>query len=127
MGTKHMVRHVPLAGAMPLLRSLGWILAASLTFAAVPACSSQSGVQRGDDANLTSQLSAESLKTAADYDRFATDGGGFGQAGKSMKFLIDNRDPQNRSIHFINGNFKVDGKTPDFAKFHFRFAQKQLG
>jgi hypothetical protein len=57
----------------------------------------------------------------------STEGAGFGQAGRQMKFLVDARNPQHKQAHFINGNYKVGGKTPDYAKYHYYFAQKSLG
>jgi len=45
----------------------------------------------------------------------------------SVKFLIDNRGAK-PEIYFINGNFKDNQQqTPDYARYHYYFAQKKLG
>ena len=62
--------------------------------------------------------------SSAEFDAFSVDGGGFGQAGRSMKFLIDARNAP--VVYWINGNFRVNGAVPDYANFHFDFAQKVL-
>ena len=71
-------------------------------------------------------LELTSITSAKTFESMSVEGGGFGQAGRLMKFFIDARDPANKKVHFINGNFKVGGKSPDFAQFHFKFAQHQL-
>ncbi len=62
---------------------------------------------------------------AATFTAFSTPGGGLSSSGRSGKFLIDNRAPATKVVHFFNGNFTVSGKVPDYAKYHFYFAQKQ--
>jgi hypothetical protein len=79
------------------------------------------------EAELGARLSAVSIGSARTYASFATEGGGFGQAGRSMKFLVDVRNPAAKKAYFINANHTVAGKTPDYAKYHYNFAQKQLG
>lgn len=79
-----------------------------------------------DDVTSAS-LSSRTLTSAKSYDTFSTAGGGFGQSGRSMKFLIDRRAKGKDDLYFVNGNFKVGGKTPQYAKYHYFFAQKQLG
>src|SRR3954447_12782563 len=90
------------------------------------------GVESDEDselreAELSTRLELTAIKSVKTYNSMAVEGGGFGQAGRSMKFFIDARDPKDKKVHFVNGNFKVNGKTPDFAKFHFFFAQHTLG
>jgi hypothetical protein len=79
-------------------------------------------------AQLGNVLSATAMTSAQDFNAFSVEGSGFGTgAGRSMKFLIDNRDPQNPKTHFINGNFKVNGAVPESAQNHWPFAVAALG
>ncbi len=71
-------------------------------------------------------LGLTSISSAETYDAMSIEGGGFGQAGRLMKFFVDARVPSQKKVHFINGNFEVGGKTPDAAKYHFDFAKRQL-
>jgi Pyruvate phosphate dikinase, AMP/ATP-binding domain len=66
------------------------------------------------------------ITTEADFNALSIEGAGFGQAGRTMKFLVDARDPKNKKVHFIDGNFKVNGVQPDYAKYHYPFARAQL-
>jgi hypothetical protein len=99
------------------------------TAAALPACSASSDdeTEESEDPLASSSLSLTSVRSVKTYEALSTDGGGFGQAGRSMKFLIDSRDAKKRQINFINGNYKVGGTVPDYAKYHYYFAQKKLG
>ena len=73
------------------------------------------------------KLSVPLLSDAAVFAAFSTPGGGLSSSGRSGKFLVDNRTPTARTINFINGNYTVSGATPDYAKYHYYFAQKQYG
>lgn len=75
---------------------------------------------------LATKLELPKITSAAMYASMGVEGGGFGQAGRSMKFFIDARDPAKKTVHFINGNYKVGGVQPDYAKYHYLFAQHQL-
>jgi len=75
---------------------------------------------------LSTRLALTSIRSASTYASMGVEGGGFGQAGRSMKFLIDARDPAKKKVHFINGNYKVGGVQPEYAKYHYNFAQHQL-
>jgi pyruvate,water dikinase len=75
---------------------------------------------------LSTRLELLSIKSASTYASMGVEGGGFGQAGRSMKFFVDARDPAKKKVHFINGNYKVNGVQPDYAKYHYNFAQHQL-
>jgi pyruvate,water dikinase len=75
---------------------------------------------------LATKLELPKITSASQYASMGVEGGGFGQAGRSMKFFIDARDPANKKVHFINGNFKVGGVQPDYSKYHYMFAQHQL-
>ncbi len=63
----------------------------------------------------------------AAFAAFSTPGGGLSSSGRSGKFLIDSRVPSARKMHFINGNYKVGGAAPDYAKYHYNFAQRLFG
>lgn len=90
-------------------------------------CSSEVDESAGvSEQEISTGLSAEKITSAATYEAMATEGGGFGQAGRSMKFLIDARDPLKKKVHFINGNYKVGGKTPEYAQYHYNFAEHKL-
>lgn len=106
------------------------LLALSLAVAAAPALVACSAEATDDadvsDAELATKISVTSIKSKRAYDALAVDGGGFGQAGRTMKFLIDARDPAAKKAYFINGNYKVNGETPEYVKYHYLFAQKQL-
>jgi hypothetical protein len=75
---------------------------------------------------LSTRLELLKITSASTYASMGVEGGGFGQAGRSMKFFIDARDPANKKVHFINGNYKVNGVQPEYAKYHYNFAQHQL-
>ncbi len=78
------------------------------------------------ESEIATKLELSKITSAATYASMGVEGGGFGQAGRSMKFLIDARDPSNKTVHFINANYKVGGKVPGYAKYHYDFARKQL-
>jgi Pyruvate phosphate dikinase, AMP/ATP-binding domain len=112
------------------MSSRALFLALCLAVTAAPAalgCAAETSDEDGElsEAELSTKLELTTIKSVKTYNSMAVEGGGFGQAGRSMKFLIDAREPT-KKVHFVNGNFKVNGKTPDFAKFHFKFAERQL-
>ena len=114
---------------MSLFRPLaiGATLALSCAFAF--GCSSDTGAGDEvdtDESELSTVLSANTITSATRFRSFSTAGGGFGQAGRSMKFLVDARVPTRRTVHFINSSFTVSGSTPDYAKYHYLFARRQL-
>lgn len=107
-------------------------LALSLLFAASPsvvACSAETEAEEADfsEDELATRLSVESIRSARTFNAMSIEGGGFGQAGRLMKFLVDARNPNAKKAHFINGNFKVGSETPSYAKYHYDFAKKHLG
>ena len=96
--------------------------------AAAPGCSTASQDDEESEDELTANaLSVSEMTSAARYKAFSVEGGGFGQSGRSMKFLIDARSRPTLSPSFINANFKAGGKTPDYAKYHYYFAKEKLG
>lgn len=107
--------------ALPLL--------AMLACAAAPSgCAVDEGdVASEDDPFASTKLFVRSISSAKTYESVAVEGGGFGQAGRTMKFLIDGREKGNEAPYFINGNFKVSGKVPDYAKYHYLFGRRAVG
>ena len=114
---------------MALMRTPALLLMA-LALAAAPfasGCSaSADDFEESEDA-LAAKPYAQKITSATGYKAFGTEGGGFGQAGRSMKFFIDARDPgeQEGPLHQrqLQGR---GGKVPDYAKYHYDFAQQQL-
>jgi pyruvate,water dikinase len=89
-------------------------------------CSARSE-DEGSESALSTDLSSTAIGSEAAYKAFSVEGGGFGQAGRSMKFFIDARNRDDKKAYFVNANYQVGGKTPEYAKYHYYFAQKQLG
>lgn len=107
-------------------------LAACLALAAAPsvvACSAESEEEEAEpsESELATSLSVTTIRSKTTYDRLSLEGGGFGQAGRTMKFLVDARNKNAKKAYFINANYKVNGQTPEYAKYHYNFAQRQLG
>ena len=47
--------------------------------------------------------------------------------GRSVKFLIDRRDPADQTVYFMNANYRdANGDTPDAARFHYYLARAVL-
>ena len=108
------------------------LLALCLSVAVGPTALGCAAESSGDDADiseaeLATQLGVQAVRSKSTYDSMSLEGGGFGQAGRTMKFLIDARNPAAKKPWFVNMNFKVGGKTPEYAKYHYEFAKKQLG
>ena len=68
---------------------------------------------------------AEKILNADQFDSLASFSQGLVK-GSAVKFFIDNR-TKPAKLFFINGNFTENGATPDYAKYHYYFAQKHLG
>lgn len=118
------------------MRSRPWLFALAVAVTAGPAltalgtgCAAETSEEEADlsEDELATRLSVTRIGAASTYKAMSLDGGGFGQAGRSMKFLVDARNPAAKKTHFINANYKVGGKTPSFAKYHYDFARKALG
>lgn len=74
----------------------------------------------------SSVLSVNTINDRATFESMAVTMDGIIKSA-SVKFLIDNRTAQ-PEIYFINGNFKDNQQqTPDYARYHYYFAQKKLG
>jgi hypothetical protein len=90
-------------------------------------CSNAAVVDDGPpDAQLASTLSLPYLQSARVFRAFGTEGGGFGQAGRLLKFVIDARSGGS-TTYFVNGNYRIAGTVPDYATYHFSFATHQMG
>ncbi|WP_338848593.1 PEP/pyruvate-binding domain-containing protein [Massilia sp. W12] len=74
-------------------------------------------------AAVASPYYAGSLYSASTFNQFAKSGGVLSATGRSVKFLIDNRNPAKRSLSFINGNYSSGGYIPNYAKYHYDFAK----
>lgn len=71
-------------------------------------------------------LSVPTLDSEGQFAGGSVPANGLIRAGRAMKFFIDNRVPASPKLFFINANFAVNGTVPEYAKFHYYFAQKQL-
>jgi hypothetical protein len=116
----------------PTMSSRALFLALCLAVTSAPAAMGCAAESTEDDEEysedeLATRLELLSIRSARTYASMALDGGGFGQAGKSMKFLVDARNPAAKKVHFVNANYKVGGQTPEYAKYHYNFAKKVLG
>lgn len=75
---------------------------------------------------LATTLFTDAIRSERTYVAFSTEGGGFGQAGRSLKFVIDARNG-GKDTYFTNANYRVGGVVPEYAKYHYEFAQEVLG
>src|SRR5665647_2662239 len=66
------------------------------------------------------------IVSATQFESLALKDGGVVIQGPSMKFVIDRRKPSTPRIYFQNANFKVNGQTPDSARYHFYFSDEVL-
>ena len=107
------------------------LFALCLAFTTAPLAAGCAGETEEEEPELSEdqlavQLSVQSIRSERTFKSLSIEGGGFGQAGRLMKFLVDARNPNAKKAYFINGNYKVNGQTPDYAKYHFNFAKRQL-
>ena len=58
---------------------------------------------------LKKTLALPALRSVRAFDVFSTEGGGFGQAGRVLKYFIDVRSGGSRT-YFINANYEENGK-----------------
>ncbi len=83
---------------------------------------------RGGKADNTLPLAAREIRSAALFDdlAFEQDGGGL-VLGRSVKFLIDRRNPSQPQIYFMNAGFAGAPEVPaEASRYHFYFAQQVL-
>ncbi|SHG70973.1 PEP/pyruvate-binding domain-containing protein [Massilia sp. CF038] len=105
----------------PLLIALS---AAASAFAANPADTARQPMASA--ALAAPAWYAAKMNSAAAFDSFSRNGGVLSTSGRSLKFLIDNRNPSARTINFINGNYTENGSSPDYVKYHYDFARRRL-
>ncbi|MCE9579891.1 MAG: hypothetical protein K8W52_42635 [Deltaproteobacteria bacterium] len=72
-------------------------------------------------------LSIPTVPTVLAFTALSQPGGVLASSGRSLKFLIDNRTPSARTTSFLNGNYTVNGATPDYARYHYDFAKRAFG
>lgn len=109
-----LVCHTSNTAMLPLPRSL--ILALTLLLAASPAvvaCGAETEEEEADftEDELATRLSVESIRSARTFNAMSIEGGGFGQAGRLMKFLVDARNPNAKKAHFISKRSSGNGRT----------------
>lgn len=109
------------------MKMRAFLLMLAATLAVAPGCAPVDEEDAAESASeLAAKISTTTIQNEQQYVAVSIEGGGFGQAGRTMKFLVDARNKAKKQAYFINGNYKVSGKTPEYVKYHFNFAQKQL-
>jgi hypothetical protein len=103
------------------------ILGALVMAVAVPGCASRNDDGAADHAALSFGLSVRTVGSESTFRALSMEWGGFGQAGRFMRFVIDARDPENKEVYFVNANYTEDGEVPDAARSHYPFAVAVLG
>ena len=102
-------------------------------FALLFACGSGGGRPHPDPKGteppkvLANGLAATAIDSEARFVAMAYRDGGLLLPGRTLKFLIDRRDPSAPSVYFMNSNHTdPDGKRPDAARYHFHFGERVL-
>lgn len=112
-----------------LVAAFGAVLAFGLT-ASLAGCSDAPVAPPVEDdlsvEELKKTLALSALKSTRAFEVFSTEGGGFGQAGRVMKYFVDLRGGADKT-YFINSNYEEDGKVPPYAKLHYEFAKYAIG
>ncbi len=76
---------------------------------------------------LANGLGISAIDSLETFNRFSYRDGGLLLPGRTLKFLIDRRDPQRPAVYFMNSNFTDSrGERPESAKYHFPFAEQVL-
>ena len=71
-------------------------------------------------------LATTSVVDEAQFKAMAYHEGGLLLLGRTLKFLIDRRKPNEPAIYFMNSNFTENGVRPEAAKYHFHLAGRVL-
>jgi pyruvate phosphate dikinase-like enzyme len=72
-------------------------------------------------------LAADGIEGEEHFKALAYHDGGLLLPGRTLKFLIDRREPAAPVTYFMNSNFTdPDGQRPDAAKYHFHLAERVL-
>ncbi|MDF1564685.1 MAG: PEP/pyruvate-binding domain-containing protein [Deltaproteobacteria bacterium] len=72
-------------------------------------------------------LDVPRITSTRDFEAMATEGPSGVVLGRSVKFLIDARDPEARTVHFINGRFEGAVLNRRAPTLHYFFAVEVLG
>lgn len=78
------------------------------------------------DADCTKLAFVRTVSSNQLFQLFAADDTALGAFGRSMKFFVDGRDPEQLSTYYMNANFKVDEAIPQSAILHYAFAKAYL-
>lgn len=72
-------------------------------------------------------LAITAIDSEEAFQKYAYQDGGLLLPGRTLKFLIDRRDPKAKQVYFQNANFTLkDGTRPEAAKYHFPMAERVL-
>jgi hypothetical protein len=69
------------------------------------------------------------VRSEEEFNSIAEISGGVIRQGRTIKFLLDNRDPKKPQVYFLNANYCPEEKCatpPKEAVFHYYFAKKVL-
>jgi hypothetical protein len=103
--------------------SVAWALACSTPAPIVPP--DPQGVQPARI--LADGLAVTAIDGYASFERYSFRDGGLVLPGRTLKFLIDRRDPAKPVVYFMNQNFTdASGTRPESAKYHFPLAERVL-
>ena len=72
-------------------------------------------------------LALEAITSAEQFEAASVPAGDLVPNGRVLKFLVDNREPTDPRVLFVNGNFTVGGVVPEAARYHYTFAAAVLG
>jgi hypothetical protein len=73
---------------------------------------------------LAGGLARTGIEGVAQFEALAYRDGGLLLPGRTLKFLVDRREPTAPRVYFMNSNFTEDGVRPDAAKYHFHLAER---
>ncbi len=100
--------------------------AAVLTLAIACRTPAGSKLDAADAAGNAFPVDVTKIVSLEQFKQVSKDSSGIIKTGRTVKFLIDNRNNGTPKVHFINANFLQNNTTPDFAKFHYYFGQHSL-
>jgi len=72
-------------------------------------------------------LATETMDNASQFGAMAFSGEGSVVIGRSVKFVIDNRDPSDPAIRYMNANFDGPVSDENATKFHYFFSREVFG
>lgn len=76
---------------------------------------------------LADGLAITAIDSVETFEKYAYRDGGLLLPGRTLKFLIDRRDPEAKRVYFQNANYtRADGTRGDEAKYHHPFAARVL-